>query len=310
VAAATGSGTTSPVATTTVATSATGDGSSTAPSTRPPDRTSPCGRSAPAPPTYAHVVWIWMENHRRTDVIGDPAAPYTTALAHRCGSADRYASVGSPSLPNYLGATSGGTQGVSDDRSPTSHPVTADNLFRQVRAAGGRAVSYEEGMATPCSLRSQASYAVKHNPAAYFSSVEDRAACLRDDLPLGDPDAGALADDLAGATLPTFAFVTPDLCHDTHNCGVEVGDRWLAIWVPRLLDSAPYRSGATAVFIVWDEPTPMPFIAIAPTVSPGSAVSMPVDHYSLLRTTEELLGLRPYLGGASTAPSMRASLGL
>jgi hypothetical protein len=54
----------------------------------------------------------------------------------------------------------------------------------------------------------------------------------------------------------------------------------------------------------------MPFIAIAPTVSPGSAVSMPVDHYSLLRTTEELLGLRPYLGGASTAPSMRASLGL
>ena len=31
------------------------------------------------------------------------------------------------------------------------------------------------------------------------------------------------------------------------------------------------------------------------------------DHYSLLRTTEELLGLRTFLGAAEKAPSMRAA---
>ncbi len=251
-----------------------------------------------------------MENHQRTDVIDNPAAPYLTKLTHECGTANGYAAVGSPSLPNYLGATSGSTQGVVDDAPPSSHPVAADNLFRQVRSTGGRAVSYEEGMPVPCSLRSASPYAVKHNPAAYYSSADDRAACLTDDVPLGTVDAGALADDLASATLPTFAFVTPDLCHDTHDCGVEEGDRWLATWVPRLLATTAYRTGTTAVFIVWDEPTPMPFIAIAPTVLPGSTLTGRVDHYALLRTTEQLLGISAYLGAAATATSLRPPLHL
>jgi hypothetical protein len=33
-----------------------------------------------------------------------------------------------------------------------------------------------------------------------------------------------------------------------------------------------------------------------------------VDHYSLLRTTEEMLGITTHLGKAATAPSMRADL--
>jgi hypothetical protein len=36
---------------------------------------------------------------------------------------------------------------------------------------------------------------------------------------------------------------------------------------------------------------------------------VPLDHYSLLRTTEELLGL-PLLGHAATATSMRPAFGL
>jgi hypothetical protein len=63
------------------------------------------------------------------------------------------------------------------------------------------------------------------------------------------------------------------------------------------------------VFVVWDEPTPMPFLAIAPSIRPGTVVANRVDHYALLRTTEELLGL-PFLGAARTAPSMRGSLRL
>jgi hypothetical protein len=53
----------------------------------------------------------------------------------------------------------------------------------------------------------------------------------------------------------------------------------------------------------------MPFIAISPTTPMGTVITKPVDHYALLRTTEELLGL-PLLARAAGAESMRGSLHL
>jgi hypothetical protein len=250
-----------------------------------------------------------MENHSSDQVIGAAAAPYETALAPQCGTATNYASVGSPSLPNYVGATSGGTQGISDDGSPSSHRLTVDNLFRQVRAAGGVARSYEEAMPANCALDSSGTYAVKHNPAAYYMGAEDRAACQADDVPLGTPAAGPLASDLDGGTLPVFSLVTPDLCDDTHDCAVATGDAWLGRWLPRILGSRAYAAATMAVFVVWDEDTPMPNIVIAPSVRPGTTVAARVDHYALLRTTEELLGIPTLLGRAATATSMRPLFG-
>ncbi len=77
-----------------------------------------------------------------------------------------------------------------------------------------------------------------------------------------------------------------------------------------LVADPTYREGSTALFVVWDEPTPMPFLAIAPAVHQGRLVSEPVDHYSLLRTTEELLGIDTYLGAANRASSIQSTLGL
>jgi phospholipase C len=244
-----------------------------------------------------------MENHTAAQVIGSSAAPYETTLAHQCGTATSYAAVGSPSLPNYIGATSGSTWGIGDDGPPSAHPLTVDNLFRQVRATGRAERSYEEGMPGPCSLAAADSYAVKHNPAAYYAGGDDRAACQADDVTLGSADAGALARDLTAGTLPAFAFITPDLCDDTHDCPVAAGDRWLSEWVPRIVSSPAYAAGTTALFIVWDEPTPMPFIVVSPSTPTGTVAPERFDHYSLLRTTEELLAL-PLLEGAKTAASM------
>ena len=248
-----------------------------------------------------------MENHRRQQVIGDPHAPFATTLAQQCGSANDYRAVGSPSLPNYIGATAGTTHGIRDDRDPSVHALLTDNLFRQVRRAGGAARSYVEAMPAPCTLQSTGRYAVKHNPAAYFVGDDDRRACETDDLPMGTANAGALVQDLARQSLPRFSFVIPDTCNDTHDCAVAVGDAWLGDWVPRITGSPAYRAGSTALFIVWDEPTPMPFIAIAPSIPAGTRTTTTVDHYALLRTTEELLGLPP-IGAAGAAPSMRAVL--
>jgi phosphatidylinositol-3-phosphatase len=241
-----------------------------------------------------------MENHQWPQVLDDPAAaPYESGLARRCATATHYASVGSPSLPNYIGATSGDTHGIHDDNGPAAHPLTVDNLFRQVRAAGGVERSFQESMGASCRLGSAGNYAVKHNPAAYYVGGSDRTACTSDDV-----DFGGLAGQLAAGTLPAFSFITPNLCHDTHDCSVAAGDAWLAQWVPRILASAAYHDGSTAVFIVWDEYTPMPDLVVAPSVAPGTTVTQPLDHYSLLRTTEEILGLR-LLGRAASAASMR-----
>ena len=105
----------------------------------------PCGGGVP-PATYDHVIWIWMENHSVAQVIGQPGAPFVTGLAAACGQATNYRSVGSPSLPNYIGATSGDTWGIGDDAGPGAHQLKVDNIFRQVRASGRRAMSFEEAM--------------------------------------------------------------------------------------------------------------------------------------------------------------------
>src|SRR5205085_1699402 len=115
----------------------------------------------------------------------------------------------------------------------------------------------------------------------------------------GGPYQTAVAND----QLPTFTVVIPDLCDDTHDCPVDQGDRWLSWWLGQTLGGPTYRKGSTVVFVVWDESRPMPFIAIAPTVRAHTVVTIPIDRCALLRTPEELLGIRGRLGAARTAPS-------
>jgi hypothetical protein len=67
------------------------------------------------------------------------------------------------------------------------------------------------------------------------------------------------------------------------------------------------------IFLTWDEDSGsndnhIPTIVISPT-SQGVSSSTHFDHYSLLRTTEEILGL-PFIGGASSASSMRSDFHL
>ncbi|MDQ1516825.1 MAG: phosphatidylinositol-3-phosphatase [Actinomycetota bacterium] len=266
-------------------------------------RDQPCGWRPVPPKAWDHVIWIWMENHTYHQVIDQRSAPFTTGLARRCASASRYSAVGAPSLPNYIAATSGDTHGIHDDAPPDAHRLSADNLFRQVRRSGRVSRTYAESMPGPCALNTTGRYAVKHNPAAYYVGENDRSACRKDNLPL-DNSAGQLRWDIDHWSLPTFVVVVPNLCDDTHDCDVGAGDRWLGSWMPRLWTSDLYRDGKTAVFVVWDEPTPMPNIVMSPSTPSGLRVGEAFDHYSLLRTTEEMLGLA-HLGRAGGARSMR-----
>lgn len=113
-----------------------------------------------------------MENHPASAVFGRPSAPYENELKAQGASSSIYRQVGSPSLPNYVGAVAGDTFGIHDDASPGAHRLTADNLSRQVRAAGGTSRSYQEAMVEPCQLAARRRYAVKHNPACSWSGTK------------------------------------------------------------------------------------------------------------------------------------------
>jgi len=267
-----------------------------------PSGPSPCGRTARPPKTYRNVVWIVMENMAYPSIIGSTKAPYINLLARRCGSAASFHAESHPSLPNYIAMTSGSTRAIGDDAGPGSHPLRAASIFSLAGPRGWRAL--EESMPSNCHRSDSGEYAVRHNPATYYLNA--RAACATNDVPL----RGSMPDISA-----RFTFVTPNLCNDMHDCNVQTGDRWLNHFLPKVFASTQYRSGTTAVFLTWDEDdrghaNRIPTLVIAPSVHPGTSVKRAFNHYSLLRTTQELLRLRPLLGEAARARSMRTAFNL
>ena len=81
-------------------------GAVTIATTAPALAAGPCGTTTTAP-TYKHVIWIWFENHSSSSIIGSSQAPYFNTIANECGLATNYHNLSHPSLPNYVGATSG-----------------------------------------------------------------------------------------------------------------------------------------------------------------------------------------------------------
>jgi hypothetical protein len=255
-----------------------------------------------APPAgYDHVVWIVMENHSYGQIIGASDAPYINQLAAQHGVASSFYAETHPSLPNYIAMTSGSTQGIADDGPPAAHRLDVPSIFSLL--PGGESRSLEESMPSNCLHTDSGQYAVRHNPQAYYVNLG--GDCARYNVPLGDPP------DLSAR----FTFVTPNLIHDMHDGTVGDGDGWLSSFVPKLLASQEYRTGRTALFVTWDEDDDfsanhIPTLVIAPSVAPGTFVTERLNHYSMLRATQEMLGLEPLLGAAATAADMRAPFNL
>jgi hypothetical protein len=270
--------------------------------------TAPCGWERKA--AYRHVIWIWMENRSYQQVLGSGSG-HLASFARQCGTATNYDAITHPSLPNYIAATSGSTHGIGSDCDPGSCPVRGQSLYGQLDAKGaGGWAGFAEAMAHPCDRASYGKYAARHNPAVYYTAL--RASCRRHDLSMGGTQ-GRFARRLSAARLPAFTFITPNLCDDGHDCATSTADSWLGYWLHRLTGSGLYRAGHTAIFVTWDEGTTssnqVATVVIAPTVPKHTRAHTHFTHYSLLRTTEELLGLRR-LGHAATARSMRTAFHL
>jgi len=264
-------------------------------------------RGSASPATWDHVILIVMENHDYAQVAGH--SPYLNGLASRCGLATNYTAVTHPSLPNYMAMTSGGTQGITSDCTKCS--TDAASIFSQVGQAGWTA--YEQDMpSVGFEGPSSGNYVRRHNPAAYYNKVA--GAYRTNAVPMGTPTAGRLQSDLAHGKLARYNFVTPDLVHDEHDGSVASGDAWLAVWVPKILASPAYRAGRTALFVTYDENdhrdgNHVYTVVVSPSTPAHTMAGAAFNHYSLLATQEDMLGVGR-LGSAAPAPSMRAAFHL
>jgi hypothetical protein len=264
--------------------------------------TTPC-RAAARPARYSHVVVFTFENRTWSAVGGPgfPAMPYLHSLAAHCPYFVDWteSDTSQDSATQYVSQWQGSTDHtVRNDCSPgPSCDSTAPNIARQVRDAGGTARSYVEGATKPCSADGNAA---KHIPALYFSDRQDASACTTEVRPLTQLDPNHL---------PTFAFITPSLCNDGHDCGNDVVDRWAAAHIQPVLDSASYRAGQVLVEVWYDEDHPVSNLYLAPSGRPGPLATPGMGYAATLRAWESALGL-PCLAHACSAPDLRAAAGV
>jgi hypothetical protein len=277
-------------------------------------------------PAREHIKTVWiivMENQNWSSIKGSKSAPYINdTVLPMASHAEQYFNPPNthPSLPNYLWMEAGTNFGIADDRSPLGNSQsTTQHLVTLLKNAPQGAIewrAYQENISgKDCPLSDRYPYVVKHNPFVYFDDVTNRkdpdsAYCIEHIRPFEQ-----LAKDLATDSVARYNFVTPNICNDMHDSclplrnKVAQGDRWLAKYLPEILDSQPYRDGG-AVFITWDEAEiadgPIGMIVLSPLAKGrGYSNSIHYDHGALLRTLEEILGVSPYLGNAASQPDLK-----
>ncbi len=250
-----------------------------------------------------HIAVVVMENEEYADIVGSGSTPFINALSRRGALAQQMYAITHPSLPNYLALTSGATHGITDDCSDCTVPGAG--LVAQLQGTGISWRAYMEDLPRPCFAGSSAGgYARKHDPFILYDKIRNDPGWCQRVVPYGD-----LGADERARALPRLLWITPNLCHDMHDCDPATGDRFLAGMIPPLLQSLGPRG---LLILTWDEGSSdsgccrlahgghIATILAGGLAKPGARLRTPVDHYSVLQTIEDLLAL-PRLAGAACA---------
>jgi phospholipase C len=256
-------------------------------------------------PNFEHIVIIMFENKEFGSVIGSPLMPTYNKLAHEYTLLTQYYAVRHPSLPNYIALMGGDTFGITSDCKDCF--VNAPSLPDLIEQSGRTWKTYQEDMPEPCFLGNKGKYVQKHNPFVYFDPIRlDQARCERSVVPLT-----ALQTDIQANSLPNFFFITPNLCNDAHDCGLDVADAWLTNELATLTPALDATGKPYLLVLVFDEGQGdhsccglpegggrIPVVLISPQVKKGFEDPNPYTHYSLLKTISAAWGLQ-YLGHAA-----------
>jgi phospholipase C len=259
-------------------------------------------------PQFKHVVIVVEENADYANVVANPAMPYLNGLANTYGLASNYFANLHPSIPNYMELTTGKTETIIDSETPLSFPVSDDNVVREILAAGKTWKSYAEDLpSVGYTGGDTGNYAVRHNPLAYMTDVQNTPAQAQNLVPFTQFSA-----DLGAGNLPSYSFIVPNLCNDAHDCSLATADAWLSANIDPLIKSSTFQKDGLLI-IVFDEASDLDFtqggghvaaVVVSPFSKKGYKSIALYQHQSVLRLMLEGLGIKKLPGDAATAPAM------
>jgi len=253
-------------------------------------------------PTPDHVVVLMLENYGYSDIIGNSHAPYINSLISDPNTAlfTQSFALGHPSQPNYIMLFSGGYQGVTNDNTPSGTPFSTCNLGASIIAKGLTFAGYSEDLPSVGSLVSTSgNYGRKHAPWTNWQGTGTNR------LPssVGQPFT-AFPSSTTYSTLPTVSFVIPNLNDDMHNptiytnpttysvTAITNGDTWVSNNISSYVTWA--KTHNSLLIITFDEddggtPNQIMTMFIGQQVQGGS-YSNTINHYSVLRTIQQMYG--------------------
>jgi len=273
-------------------------------------------------PQFGHVFIVIGENSSYSSTYNSSNMPYLTSLANQYGLSTKYWADTHPSIGNYEVMTAGQIFTNNDSATPSSMPLSGDNIAFEVQKAGKTWKDYvETGMG--CGAVHSGNYIVRHDPLQYFTNINKaNFVCI-----------SQFATDLANKALPNLSWLSPNGCDDAHDCGIGTFDSWLKTEIGPLLASSYFQPGGDGLLIITlDENdksgspncstttvgqgcggqietvliSPVGKLAYKSTAGDPANYNNTYDHASILRTIGEALGLTNFsgLGGAASRVPM------
>lgn len=244
-------------------------------------------------PSFEHIVIIVMENRSYEEIVNNKNAPYTNKLIKTGALATNYYAITHPSLPNYIALLGGSTFGTK--KNCLRCLIHKTNLIDQLENHKISWRAYFESLPKSCFLESSYPYTRKYNPFVYFTDIIKNPKRCNNLVAYSQ-----FSKDLKkpASKLPDFIWISPNLCHDTHYCQVQSGDKWLSQEVPKILRSSLFNKQNALLIITWDEAerrgrNHIATIFIGKTVRKGYRSNQYYNHYSLLHTIESAWKIPP-----------------
>jgi hypothetical protein len=213
-----------------------------------------------------------------------------------------------PSIGSYMHLTTGQILANDDGQTPSSFPVSQDNVVRELLAAGKTWKAYGEDLPSVGYTGGDiGNFAIRHYPLAYRTDVQNSQAQLQNLVPFTQ-----FATDLAAGNLPNYSWVTPNLCDDAHDCPLGTAATWLQTNIDPLIKNPSFQKDGLLI-VVFDESgsdnTNGGGRVVCVLVSPASSrvAFQSTTLYqppSVLRLTLEGLGVKSLPGAAVSAPPM------
>lgn len=247
---------------------------------------------------YNKIVVVIGENTNASSVFGSSNAPYINGLVG-AKFTNSYA-LTHPSQPNYLMLFSGGNQGVTGDG--YCGPFNNPNLARELINAGKTFIMYSEDLpSVGYDGTSSGGYARKHNPLAPFVGAGSNQVSSS----LNQPWSAFPHSNYNN--LPNVSFIAPNQCNDGHDvCGpYNNRTKQYDVWIQNNLNNylTWARQNNSLLIITYDEDDFTSVNKIC-TVFGGAYVmtgsySQTINHYNVLRTIEDAMGLTAHAGQAA-----------